>query len=55
MTELARIEHEIELCLNGTRDGSRHGDDWLWLLGFADWTIEREMLKMETTKQRRLK
>lgn len=40
---LKRIEQEIENALLETeRDSSCHGDDIFWLMGWADWTIERE-------------
>lgn len=41
-----RIDEEIERCLNGTKDASTHGGDIMWLMGWADWSIER-MLIME--------
>ena len=45
MTPLERAVVDRDRCLVGERDSSRHGDDWLWLLGWADNAIEVQMMQ----------
>lgn len=43
-----RLEAEIDRCLNGGgRQSYQHGDDILWLMGWADLTIELELAREE--------
>ena len=44
MTPLERAVVDRDKCMVGERDESRHGDDWLWLMGWADNAIEIELI-----------
>ena len=43
---LKRLEFEIERCLHGSeRESYQHGDDILWLMGWADLSIEAAIMR----------
>lgn len=47
MTEQQQMAIAIEnrdRCLVGTPDCATHGDDIMWLMGYADWAIEVELI-----------
>ena len=42
---IAKLDAEIQRCLNGSeRQGYQHGEDIMWLMGWADLSIERELM-----------
>lgn len=47
---MERLDAEIDRALNGSRDGSQHGNDIFWLMGWADWSIEKQLIEEQADK-----
>ena len=45
---IERMEAEIDRCLHV---GDRHGDDIMWLMGFADLAVELELIRESSTQR----
>jgi len=48
LTLQQQYEHacqQRDRCLDGNRDTSDSGNDLFWLMGWADWSIEVQILK----------
>lgn len=45
MTELERAIRYRDECWAGTTDASNHGPAIMWLMGWADWAAEVEILQ----------
>lgn len=48
------IQRTIDACLYGTRapNGTHDLPDWAWLMGWADWQIEQQMIAEEAEQRR---
>jgi len=49
--QYAHACQQRDRCLDGIRDASDGGSDLMWLMGWADWSIEVEILKEQLDKE----